>query len=54
MQQRKANWELVSYGNTMHAFTRPEANNPSFGAVYNPATDRRSWRAMLNFLGEVL
>lgn len=54
MQQRQANWELVSYGNTLHAFTRPDANNPDFGAVYSAKADRRSWRAMLQFLEEVL
>ena len=54
MNARQADWQLVSYSDTMHAFTRPEANNPDFGAVYNARTDRRSWQAMLNFFAEVL
>jgi dienelactone hydrolase len=48
-----ADWQLVSYGNTMHAFTNPVANDPSFGTVYQPDADRRSWQAMQNFFTEI-
>lgn len=48
-----ADWQLHSYGNTVHAFTNPEANNPAFGTVYQADADRRSWLAMQNFLDEV-
>ena len=54
MTRRQADWQLVSYGNTVHAFTRPGANMPEAGAVYNALTDRRSWQAMRSFLAEVL
>lgn len=54
MTAKKADWQLHAYSHTMHAFTRPEANDPGFGAVYNAAADRRSWQAMLNFFEEVL
>jgi dienelactone hydrolase len=54
MTAKLVDWQLHAYSNTMHAFTRPEANDPAFGAVYNPATDRRSWQAMLNFFDEAL
>lgn len=54
MTQAKADWQVHVYGNTMHAFTHPEANDPDFGTVYNPAADRRSWQAMKNFLEETL
>jgi dienelactone hydrolase len=53
MTAKKADWQLVAYGHTVHAFTRPDANNPDFGAVYNAAADRRSWQAMLNFFAEI-
>lgn len=53
MTERQADWQLVAYGNTVHAFTRPEANMPGH-AMYNALTDRRSWQAMLNFFAEVL
>lgn len=49
----KADWQLHSYGNTMHAFTNPMANDPSFGTVYQPTADKRSWQAMRNFLEEI-
>ena len=48
-----ADWQLHAYGNTMHAFTNPEANDPGFGTVYSPAADARSWTAMTNFLDEL-
>lgn len=49
-----ADWQLHGYGNTMHAFTNPEANDPDFGTVYSADADRRSWNAMQNFLSEIL
>lgn len=54
MNRRQADWQLVSYGHTVHAFTRPGANLPEFGAVYNASADRRSWQAMQAFFKEVL
>jgi dienelactone hydrolase len=54
LTERGADWQFIAYGHTVHAFTRPEANNPDFGAVYNAAADRRSWQSLLNFLAEVL
>lgn len=49
-----ADWQLHAYSGTVHAFTRPGANNPDFGTVYNATADRRSWQAMRNFFDEVL
>lgn len=49
-----ADWQLIAYGNTLHAFTNPEANDPGFGTVYDADADRRSWQALANFLTEVL
>jgi len=48
-----ADWQIHAYGGTVHAFTRPDANDPDFGAVYNPSADRRSWQSLLNFLAEI-
>jgi len=52
MTKAGADWQLHTFGNTMHAFTNPVANNPDFGTVYQPDADRRSWLAMENFLAE--
>jgi dienelactone hydrolase len=48
-----ADWQIHVYGNTVHAFTNPEANDPGHGTVYNEAADRRSWQTLLNFLEEI-
>jgi dienelactone hydrolase len=52
MTRAKADWQLNIYGNTMHAFTNPQANDPGFGTVYNQKADERSWIAMQNFFKE--
>ncbi len=48
-----ADWQLVAYGNTLHAFTNPEANDPELGAIYNATAERRAWQATENFLAEI-
>lgn len=53
MTEAGADWQLHAYGNTMHAFTNPLANDSAFGTVYQPDADRRSWTAMQNFLTEI-
>ncbi len=53
MNELGADWQLHTYGHTMHAFTNPVANNPDFGTVYQADADRRSWLAMQNFLAEI-
>lgn len=53
MTRAGADWQLHVYGNTLHAFTNPIANDPGFGTVYQADADRRSWLAMRNFLAEI-
>lgn len=53
MNDAKANWEMDMYGNVLHSFTNPVANNVSGGMVYNKQADVRSWVAMKNFFAEV-
>jgi dienelactone hydrolase len=48
-----ADWQIHAYGNTVHAFTNPEANDPGMGAAYNEAADRRSGAALQDFLQEL-
>ncbi len=48
-----ADWQLHAYGNTVHGFSNPAANNPAMGTLYSPAADRRSWTALRNFLEEL-
>jgi dienelactone hydrolase len=53
MTQAGADWQFVSYGHTVHAFSNPAANDPGFGTVYQADADMRSWQAMMNFLAEI-
>ncbi len=54
LTERRADWQIVAYGNTGHAFTNPAAASPETGLFYKESTDRRSWRAMRGFLEEIL
>ncbi|MBT8446530.1 MAG: dienelactone hydrolase family protein [Gammaproteobacteria bacterium] len=48
-----ADWQVHTYGNAMHSFTNPDANDRDFGTVYNAKADQRSWQSLISFLGEV-
>ena len=48
-----ADWQIHAYGNTMHAFTNPAADNVDMGTVYNEDADRRSWQSLQLFLAEI-
>jgi dienelactone hydrolase len=48
-----ADWQVHAYGNTMHAFTNPAANDAGMGTMYNEVADRRSQQALENFLQEI-
>jgi dienelactone hydrolase len=54
MTAAHADWQVHVYGNTVHAFTNPQANDPGFGTVYKELAAKRSWVAMQNFFAEVL
>lgn len=53
MTASKAHWEIDMYGHTMHAFTNPQANDPSFGTVYNKQIAEISWTRMTAFFARV-
>ena len=48
-----ADWQIHAYGNTLHAFTNPAANDYDAGTVYNASADRRSWAALQAFFAEL-
>ena len=55
MRDTKAEWEMIYYANSVHAFTEIEAGNDnSKGAAYNEKAAKRSWERMNSFLKEVL
>jgi len=53
MDSKGANWQVHAYGDTYHSFTKKAANDKANGQAYSADADRRSWRAMQNFLEEV-
>ena len=53
MKHKQADWQVHAYGNTQHAFTNPQANDPDFGTVYNTQSNQRSWITMTTFLNEL-
>ncbi|MCS5571522.1 MAG: dienelactone hydrolase family protein [Pseudomonadales bacterium] len=53
MSAAGADWQMHAYGGTMHAFTNPGANDPGFGAVFNPVADRRATKSIQNFWSEI-
>lgn len=54
MRAANVDWQLVSYGGAVHAFTNPAAgNDPAKGAAYNERADKRSWEAMITFFMEI-
>jgi dienelactone hydrolase len=55
MRSSGADWQMVYYANSVHAFTHKDAGEDnSRGAAYNELADKRSWIALQNFLKEIL
>lgn len=48
-----ADWQIHGYGNTVHAFSNPAADDPAHGTVYDPDADRRSWQSLQLFFAEI-
>ncbi len=54
MSAAKADWQFISYGGAVHAFTQKMAGDDiSKGAAYDAEADARSWDAMLLFFAEI-
>ena len=48
-----ADWQVISYGNTLHGFANPAADGSILpSALYNERSDRRSWLAMRSLFEE--
>lgn len=54
MTDAGADWEIDMYGHTVHAFTNPAANDPSFGTVFKRKASDRAFAKMRLFLAECL
>jgi dienelactone hydrolase len=54
MRKAGADWYLVSYGSAVHGFTNSaNGTDNSKGVAYNERADKRSWKAMKDFLKEI-
>lgn len=54
MTKAGADWQVISYGGTVHSFTNPNAGSVGTpGIAYNKQTDERSWKAMRAFFDEI-
>lgn len=49
---RGIDWQLHAYGDTMHAFMAPWADDPARGVLYSESAAARAWMSLGHFLGE--
>ncbi|MEW5810211.1 MAG: dienelactone hydrolase family protein [Actinomycetota bacterium] len=49
---RGIDWQLHAYGNTLHAFMAPWADDPDRGIQHSESAARRAWTTLGHFLAE--
>lgn len=49
---RGIDWQLHAYGNTVHAFMAPFANDPARGVLFSESASHRAWTSAEHFLDE--
>ena len=49
-----ADWQVLGFGHTGHAFTNPNAQDRDGGMMYNARATARAWEALTGFLAETL
>jgi dienelactone hydrolase len=54
MTDAQADWQVVAYGGTGHAFTNPHAHDRASGMFYREVIANRAFAAMRNLLAETL
>lgn len=52
LNDAKARWEIDAYGQTVHAFTNPAANDKAAGMAFDPVICARSFARLEGFLKE--
>ena len=53
MSEAGADWQVHAYGDTVHAFTNPGANDKASGVAFDPLANARASRSIENFLSEL-
>ena len=54
MTERKARWQLLTFGGVSHAFTNEAANVPEAGLMFDPYARDRSYEVLDQFLERLL
>lgn len=52
LTETKVDWQIHIYGGVMHAFTNPQAKDPSKGMAFNQIASDRAWKSIRNFFEE--
>jgi len=53
LTDRQADWQILAFGDTNHAFTNPAAQDSDGGMMYNERSTNRAWRAMTDFFHDL-
>lgn len=53
MEEQGVDFQVHIFGEAMHAFTHPEANNPSLGTLFHKISSQRAELLMKNFFSEI-
>lgn len=54
MRKAKADWQMVFYGNAVHAFTNPQADEAKLpGVAYNEQAAEQAWGEMQGFFADL-
>lgn len=54
MKTNSVDWEMISYGGAVHAFSNPASgNNKASGAAYNENADKKSFNDMKIFFSDI-
>lgn len=53
MTKKGVDWQVHIFGNTVHAFTNPKAEDLNAGLLFEPAANARTWELVRNFATEL-
>ena len=54
LTERSADWQILSFGHTGHAFTNPQADARADGMSYQKSSSDRAWASMTSFFNEIM
>ncbi|MFK7824648.1 MAG: dienelactone hydrolase family protein [Oligoflexales bacterium] len=54
LTERQTDWQMHTFGQTMHGFTHPDANDIDMGVKFHKANSKRALKLTQDFLKEIL